>query len=522
MKIKLPLIFALLALVLLAFFSKKLFYFRWIGYELIPQTTNILDEKNYVAAGYSFRKTGIPTAWSNLNSYKKLADEKKITGVVDFNNVSITLNGQEPDFQNRKLFSPIVYVTNTDVGKGQESILLVQPFLDHSFLSGVFYSLWTKGQPSHFADFKVADFRKGALFLGVFTGILIFFCAFLLTKNWLISFFSFFIWSIAPTYVLASRYALIENFLIPLSLLTLAFLIIFQKYRKSLLWLVLAGITTGLAISTKESGIFVLLMGILILIKERLPFKKFLFYLGSSLVIGSSFYLYALWLAPDLGLELFFNQTGRIFFGPLNFLYSAVQIPFEGFPLDGFWLWGLLLIPLSFFRKDKLFPVLIGFFSYLIIFLIFGGRNYPWYYLPFIPFVILVAGQELHLLLTKPNLVSLLLFFLLPFSTAMFWGWTVYQKGSQVGFYRLALATFLLAFLWFKLKEVNWQKYKEKFPSKFRFLIKIFQFKEGLVFSWAWYAFFGVILYFTYKWGGRGIQYIIANWNNLPELFVFK
>ena len=193
MKIKPQFIFALLALVLLAFFSKKLFYFRWIGYELIPKTTAVLDEKNYVAAGYSLRKTGIPTAWSNLNSYT-LPQEKKINRVVDFNNVSITVNGQEPNLKNKKLFNyPVFYVTNTDVGKGQESILLVQPFFDHPLLSGVFYSLWTKDKPTHFADFKVADFRKGALFLGILTGLLIFFCAFLLSKNWLVSFFSLFI-----------------------------------------------------------------------------------------------------------------------------------------------------------------------------------------------------------------------------------------------------------------------------------------------------------------------------------------
>ncbi len=45
MKIKPALILTFLALVLLAFFSKKLFYYRWIGYESIPPTTNILDEK---------------------------------------------------------------------------------------------------------------------------------------------------------------------------------------------------------------------------------------------------------------------------------------------------------------------------------------------------------------------------------------------------------------------------------------------------------------------------------------------
>lgn len=521
-KNKLPLIFALTALVLLAFFSKKLFYFRWIGHESIPKTTVILDEKNYVAAGYSFRKTGIPTAWSNLNSYT-YPKEEKTDKVIGFNNVSITVNSQEPNLKNKKLFDyPVFYVTNTDVGKGQESILLVQPFFDHSPLSGVFYSLWTKSIPNHFADFEVADFRKGALFLGVITSLLIFFIAFLLTKNWLVSFFSFFIYSLAPTYVLSSRYALTENFLIPLSLLTLLFLIIWQKYRKNYKWLILAGITTGLAISTKESGIFVLIMSLVILIKERLSFKKFLFYLIPSLLIGSSFYLYALYLAPKLWFDIFFNQTGRGFFGPLSFLYSSRQINFEGFPMDGFWLWGLIIVPLFFFRKEKLSPILIGFLSYLLVFLIFGGLNYPWYYLPFIPFVVLASGYELYLLLTKPNIASLMLFFLLPFSSTMFWGRTVFKTDNQASFYRFSLILFLLAFLFFKAKDINWQKYKGKFAKKLKPLIKVFQFKEGLIFKLTWYVFFGIILYFTYIWSGRGIQYIIANWQNLPEKFIFK
>jgi hypothetical protein len=522
LKKRLPLILILLSLVLLAFFSKKLFYFRWIGYESIPKTTVILDEKNYVAAGYSFRKTGIPTAWSNLNSYT-LPKEEQENKVIDFNNVSIIVDGQEPNLKNKKLFDyPVFYVTNTDVGKGQESILLVQPFFDHPLLSGIFYSLWTKDKPNHFADFKVADFRKGALFLGTLTSLLIFFIAFLLTKNWLVSFFSLFIYSLGPTYVLSSRYALIENLLIPLSLLTLLFLIIWQKYRKKAVWLILAGVATGLAISTKESGIFVLIMGLIILIKEHLPFKKLLFYLIPSLLIGSSFYLYALWLAPQLWTNLFFNQTGRGFFGPLAFLYSSRQINFEGFPLDGFWLWGLILIPLSFFRKEKLSPILIGFLSYLLVFLIFGGFNYPWYYLPFIPFVVLVSGYELYLLLNKPNIVSLLLFFLLPFSSAMFWGWTVSKDHGQAGFYRLSLGFFLLGFLFFKTKDTPWQEYKGKFANKLKPLIKAFQFKEGLIFKLAWYVFFGVILFWTFRWSGRGIQYLVLNWGHLPELFSFK
>jgi hypothetical protein len=523
-KIKLSLISTLLSLFFLAFLSQKLFYFRWIGYESIPKTANILDEKNYVAAGYSFLKTGVPTAWSNLNAYT--LPKEKNEQVIGFNNISLTVNNQEPNLKNKKQFDyPIFYVTNTDVGKGEESILLVQPFLDHSPLAGIFYSLWTKNEPTHFADFAIADFRKGALFLGIFSGLLIFLTAFLLTRKWLIAFFSFFIWSLAPTYVLASRYALIENLIIPLSLLTLIFLIIFQQYQKKTIWLLLAGLFTGLAISTKESGLFILLMSIIILVKEELSWKKWLSYLSPSLIIGSSFYIYAWWLAPNLWTNLFFNQIGRGFFGSLSFLYSARQINFEGFPLDGFWLWGLILTAIYFFQKEKgIFSwLLIGFFSYLLVFLIFGGSNYPWYWLPFIPFVVLISGHELYNLLIKPNVVSLLLFFLLPFSTVMFWGRDVLKENNHIGFYRLSLIIFLVAFLFFKLKNVPWQKYNSKFHLiKLKPLIRILQFKKGLIFKVAWAFFFIFILFITFRLSGRGIQYIIANWNHLPEPFFFK
>jgi hypothetical protein len=104
----------------------------------------------------------------------------------------------------------------------------------------------------------------------------------------------------------------------------------------------------------------------------------------------------------------------------------------------------------------------------------------------------------------------------------MFWGRTVFKEDGQAGFYRLTLGLFLLGFLFFKAKDFPWQKYKGKFVHNLKPLIKIFQFKEGLIFKLVWYAFFGVILYFTYKWSQRSIQYLIFNWGHLPEAFTFK
>ncbi|HUW24461.1 MAG TPA: phospholipid carrier-dependent glycosyltransferase [Patescibacteria group bacterium] len=519
---KIPWLIFLLSVIFVGHFSKKLYYFRWIGYESIPGGTAILDEKNYVSAGYSFRKTGIPTAWSNLDAYVILAKEKKRANSTEFNGISITLGGNTPDLKNKKNFDyPIIHVADVDIGKGQESILIVQPFFDHSPLSGIFYSLGVKNPPRFFADFKMEEYRKGALVLGILTSVLLFYCAYLLTKSWWAAGFSFFVYSLAPTYILTSRYALIENFLIPLSLLVIIFLQLFKQKRQSI-WLILGGIATGLAISTKETGIFVLIMGLVILIRERLPIKKLLIYLIPGLIIGLIFYFYAFWLAPELWQNLFLNQANRGFFGPLNILYSASQLHFAGFPLDGFWLWGLILIPVLFFRKERPGEILIGFASYLLVLLIFAGSNYPWYYLPFIPFLVLASGCELAYLLKQPNIASLALFFLLPFSTALYWGRNVYRRGGQVGFYRLIIMLFLASLVVAKLRRVNWAIVKRKTPKFLLPIIDLFGWKDGLVFQVGWYLSFGLFLYLTYKWSRQGFQYIIANWNKLPEQFRLK
>jgi len=125
-------IFFIIFFFLVIFLSKKQFFYRQLGYSSIPFTTDILDEKNYIWAAKSFLQTGIPTAWSNLFTYKKLTNGGSLVGI------NIYFEGKRPSFKRiEEIKFPLTAVAEIDVGKGKEHILMVQPFLDHSFLSGV-------------------------------------------------------------------------------------------------------------------------------------------------------------------------------------------------------------------------------------------------------------------------------------------------------------------------------------------------------------------------------------------------
>ena len=215
-KIKFTNIVLFTALLFLFFTKSDLKFNRYIGYENIPSTTDIYDELNYVHAGYSFRQTGIPTAWSNLDSYRKSTE--KTNWIADFDGINMVINGKVSNLQNvEKNNYPVSVVKEIDRGKGQEHTFFVQPFLDHPILGGLIYSLGVKEKYKSFEQFKSEEYRSVALTTSFISGFLIFILTLLLTNKVLPSFFAFTIFSIAPSFILSSRYALLENILIPIS-----------------------------------------------------------------------------------------------------------------------------------------------------------------------------------------------------------------------------------------------------------------------------------------------------------------
>lgn len=481
------------------FLSYKFYFHKWLGYESIPNTY-IFDEHDYPFVGYSFRKTGIPTGWSTMEVYKELDDKKENNKNIQFDGISITADGHKPSISNKDDFNyPVTQVIDVDIGKGTETIRIVQPFFDHPIVGSWIYSLGIK-EAEFFDDLTPSNYRRVSLFLSIVTGILIFIFSYLLFKDLLISFLSFIIYSIVPKFVLMSRFALLENIVIPLSLVSLSLIYAIQKSknRSTNLFLLLSGIFSGLAFLTKESGAFVFITILIILISEKFNFKKILVYFTPIILLPVVYYSYMYYLSPDLFSKLLFDQANREWFGPLSFFFQIIQPNFSGFPKSGYWLFGIISIFILYIKNQKKYlKLFLPFIIYILVFLFMGGLNYPWYYLPLIPFIVIASAVLIKQLILKPNLSTLALFYLLVFSSSFYWGYFVFHSNQNNYFiYRMTLFAFIIMFC-------------------------IRKFKITKIYNLLWLIFSFLVLSQIYQWNQQGFQFIISNWNHLPTNFSF-
>lgn len=490
----------LLSSVFVIFCAFKFFAYKKLAYQVIPATTDILDEKNYIWAAKSFLQTGIPTAWSNLEAYGNKARNE-----LQFDGVSIVLKGEKPSVGNIAKFNyPAIVVSQIDVGKGNEHLRFVQPFLDHSFFAGLIYGLTTPTQTKSVTEVRAEEYRLVAIYVSLVTSLLLFFLTYLLDGHPLTAIFSFFIYGTATVYLLSSRYSLIENLLVPQTLFCLLFLVLSKKdwftklWQKRLLW-VLAGVWAGLALATKELGIALVLAGVFILLNYRVARKNLFWFLLPAVLIGSSFYLYALAVSPKLFIAVFQDQTKRGFFGSLNFLHSFYRPYFSGFPLEGWWPFGFICLAFLAQEFKKHQEILLGFASFLFIFLFFGGLNHPWYWLSFVPFLVMASAVFLKNLVLNPSVLKIFIFFLFPFSSSFYWGRSVFHDSSiNLFWYR--------AFILFFLTLTGFCYLARKLPS-LKIVITLILL---------------AILFIVLKWNQQGFTYIIANWGRLPEPFFLK
>lgn len=483
-----------LVLILVLFLNKKFYYQKWLGHERIPETF-IMDEHDYPVVGYTFRRTGIPTGWSNMNIYKILDDQKPNLS-VGYQNLSITVDNQIPSLKNLKNFNyPLTHSLDVDLGKGTETIRVVQPFLDHPPLGSLIFSL-NIDDPKNFDDISIPQIRSISLAAASLTAILLFIYSYLLYHNLLTSFFSFIIYSTVTTYIIISRFALFENLIIPFYLLShiLLLLGLKQKNLTEKIFYFTSGILIGLTYLVKEIGIFTLFSAIAILIHHRKTFSKILLVVAPFLFIVGSYYLYSLYLSPTLTIKLLFDQTERNFFGSLNFLFTLIQPRVRDMPLEGYWIWGFISV-FSLSKKVKThFHLLAGFISFLCLFVIMAGNNYPWYIFPIMPFLIISSANLLTRLCLHPSLINLLLFFFLPLSSSLHWGYLAYHPQQNLAnLYRLLFAGLISVYTFYRLNH-------KKYP-----ILKII-----------WIIFFGIILWQINKWNQKGFIYLISNWGQLP------
>lgn len=493
----------LIILVISLFFSATL---RKTGYYLIPDNYVILDERAIVWAGLGIRQSGIPAAWSILGAYSK-----GINGGTD--RFNLTADDKSPSFFNFKNFpKPVKGVVSIDYREG--AILqtpLVQPWLDHPPLGTLILSSAVSSQVNTFTDVTPYQFRKTSLYLAIITGILIYFLGWQIFKNPLIGLLAAVIYGSGPVFLLLSRYALLENVLNPLLLLCLNLLVFANNLRKKHknfrlagVLIFVAGVTAGLSALVKVSGWSLLPIGILLLHFWKSGRKNILRFSIPAVLIGLLYVVWGLYLSPEVFLNIIqYQAIDRGFIGSINFLVTLTQIGIKNFPLDGWWTGGfiaLLLMP----RQKQFLPIFVGSVIFLLSGLALGGANYPWYFIPMIPFFALAAAHLIWRIAVKPTLVDILVFFLLFFSSSFYWGYGVYRAALQATNYQQPFLLYRLFLIFFLLSAAFW---------------KIFSSLQKKSLKTFWFILILAICLLIFYWNVRSFRFILINWGKLPLIY---
>ena len=439
---------ALIVLLLLA--SLKLgFYLRSIGYSVIPDPFIILDEHTNVWHGLSIRSSGVPAAWSILPFYAREAKSIGAGGNIDGFNLSV--DGKKPRLSDYSSFpKPVVGVSELNYGRGLSHTQFVQPYIDHPPFGALILSLFVSKEAKTFKDVSDYDLRRASLYLGTITQFLIFVLATLLTEKWVVGIIASFIYATVPSYVLMSRYALLENVMSPLFLLSIILLLLAKgrlkrkdSDRLTFLLILIAGIAGGLVALTKIAGWFLILADIILMLVWKFGFRRISVYVVPAFLIGSLYFIWGFYLSPKLFLDLFLTQASRDFIGSINFLVTSWKVSIFNFPVDGWWTGGFLslfMIP----REKRYLPIFVSVLMVLMSALFLVGSNYPWYFIPLIPFMAISVAIFFYNISLKPDPLHILFAFFFFVSSSFYWGYGVFQKLQPFLLYRLLFLMFVV------------------------------------------------------------------------------
>lgn len=329
---------------------------RLNNYEKYPQRGATSDEYTYAFLGMSLLKEGVPISWSAFPVYENLRH--------------LTI---------RELYFPIVW-----------------PYFDHpplgGFLTGGLSIL--VGQDT-FEKVELKTIRLVPIFLSMISSVLVFLIAnkmyYYKTAIW-----ALLIYSTTTLFVVSGRVALSENLLTPLFLLALYLFSIFEKkisYAKAIIFAILS----GLAFWTKEVGIVVFASLFYILKTNNIQLKPFIIFVGTSVLIISSYFLYGAYYNWDIFVKIWSMQSGREI-GPQTFYMLFANPIIVNKPyMDGWYFFGFLSIFISLlnFRKNMLIAVPALLYLLLLIFSLTRHGEMGWYVIPLFPFMAIASAHTL-------------------------------------------------------------------------------------------------------------------------------
>lgn len=476
-------------LFLVLLFTKKTFRLRTLGLEYVPEVGEILDENDFAWIGKSILTTGVPTAWSDFEVYSRLPDKKVTLGIEGF---SISINGQVPTWRTYRFFpKPVVKVETLDYGKGDRYIRFVQPYLDHPPLAGIIYALGVGKESKTFKDIPPSQFRYPTVWLSVATGLLLFFLGTQLYGAE-VGLMAFLFYSTVPSFIFATRLALAENVLTPFFLASVNLLLLGKKLNKRIFFF-LAGILAGLSGLTKLSGWSVILCGILLLLIWQRTKKEFLFFFFPAVVLAGLYFVWSFYLAGPLIWQIILGQSARTFWGAVSNWHHFSRVNLLHFPLDGWWLGGFIILAFIFSFKEY-WELLVISGSYLLTVLFLGGGSYAWYYFPFIPFLSLAVAILIKRLVVNFSFLGMALFFIFPFSSSFYWGFTVFHQGASLQWlYRLIILFFVVSGVVILKRD-----------------------RQNPLIKFCWFIFWVFLVHRLYLWNYRSVLYLLENWGKLP------
>jgi 4-amino-4-deoxy-L-arabinose transferase-like glycosyltransferase len=218
-----------------------------------------------------------------------------------------------------------------------------------------------------------------------------------------------------PYFVLAHRQSFIENFLTPLFLLALLYLIKLVEYgrRKDLLILMPLAFLTGWF---KISGFSIpFMIAAWLWYKKKIKFGWCLAVTGAISIL--SYLAYGLMAQPQAFLQTILNQGVRGAFVS-SFFFGLTRPEFYGEFNDGWYILGFLfsfLLLWQYKKNDKIKFFGWFFLGWLIVLFMTAGRlsNSPWYRYPLIPFMAMAIGYYVDELMKKNSIFLVAPLFLL-------------------------------------------------------------------------------------------------------------
>lgn len=490
------------ATVLLIFVLWHTANIRNLGYDKVPDTYPILDERTNVWHGLSLRRSGVPAAWSGLGVYKKNNAGGKVNG---FN---IQVDDFVPNLSNFNNFpkpSAILHGVDLGAGRGMTGIQMVQPYLDHPPLGALIFSLFVPDNLETFADLNPYEMRKGPLVLAILTGVLIFLLGLQVFKNPWMGLLGTAVYGTAPTFVFLSRYTLLENLMVPLMLISLNLLVLSRdvKDKKKLAWIIaLAGVFGGLMSLTKITGWAILPIGAILLWYWKYNLRQILCFVLPVICLGLLYFAWGFYLAPSVFMDIFrYQGVDRGFIGSINFLITLTRVGIVNFPVDGWWTGGFLALALI-LRKSEHLPITVSVVTLLVTALLLGGANYPWYFIPLVPFLCLAIAYLIWQVVNLPSTFNVMVFFLLFFSSSFYWGYGIYQAIASPTGDEQPFALYRLLFVIFFISGLAWS-----------FLPRMKKFSK------IWMTIMILIIIATFKLNERSIYFLMSHWGSLPSIF---